>query len=126
MENYIHVRPEHLNHHGFLFGGVMLMWVDEFAWMTASLDFPGCTMVTVGMDKIVFKHRVVNGAILRFLITPVKKGNKSITYGVTVYSDSPGEHVEEEVFTTNVTFVNIDKDGQSQILPAKVKLRSES
>jgi len=126
MENYIHVRPEHLNHHGYLFGGVMLMWVDEFAWMTASLDFPGSTMVTAAMDDIVFKNRVVNGAILRFIITPVRKGNKSITYGVTIYSDEPGGNIEKEVFTTSVTFVDIDENGKSKVLSFPEKLRSES
>lgn len=31
MENFTLVRPEHLNHHGYLFGGVLLKWVDEYA-----------------------------------------------------------------------------------------------
>ena len=126
MENYIHVRPEHLNHHGYLFGGVLLMWVDESAWMTASLDYPSCTMVTAAMDNIVFKHRVENGAILRFLIKPTKRGTKSIEYGVTVFSDAPGETEEKIVFTTNVTFVRIDKDGNAIELPECGSLRSES
>ena len=29
METLQQVRPEHLNHYGYLFGGYMLMWVDE-------------------------------------------------------------------------------------------------
>ena len=29
MENYNLVRQEHLNHNGYLFGGQMLMWIDE-------------------------------------------------------------------------------------------------
>ncbi|PLY12722.1 MAG: acyl-CoA thioesterase [Sedimenticola sp.] len=125
MENYVHVRPEHLNHHGFLFGGVLLMWVDESAWMTASLDYPDCTMVTAGMDKIIFKHRVENGAILRFVIRPSKKGRKSIQYGVTVFSDEPGNTEEKEVFTTSVTFVRIDQSGKAINLPERSTLRSE-
>lgn len=125
MENYIHVRPEHLNHHGYLFGGVLLMWVDESAWMTVSLDFPDCTMVTVAMDKILFKTRVENGAILRFVIAPIKRGKTSITYGVTVFSDEPGKAIEKEVFTTKVTFVRIDEAGSSMELPVSGELRSE-
>jgi acyl-CoA hydrolase len=101
------------------------MWVDEFAWMTASLDFPGATIVTIGMDAISFKHRVENGAILRFIIKPSKKGTKSITYNVTVYSDEPGEHIEKKVFTTTVTFVSIGEDGKSQPLNFDKELRSE-
>jgi acyl-CoA hydrolase len=124
MENYVHVRPEHLNHHGNLFGGVLLMWVDECAWMTSTLDFPGCTMVTLSMDNIIFKHPVVSGAILRFLVKPVRKGKKSINYGVTVYVDEPGNPEEKEVFTTEITLVRVDDQGRSIALPAHGPLRS--
>jgi acyl-CoA hydrolase len=31
MDNYTIVRKEHLNHHGYLFGGTLLSRVDEFA-----------------------------------------------------------------------------------------------
>ena len=54
MENHRLVLPEHLNQFGFLFGGYLLKWVDEFAWMGASLEFPGCLVVTVGMDEVSF------------------------------------------------------------------------
>ena len=36
MESYKVVRPEHLNHFGHLFGGCLLKWVDEIAWIAAS------------------------------------------------------------------------------------------
>ncbi|MCX8084648.1 MAG: acyl-CoA thioesterase [Calditerrivibrio sp.] len=125
MITYVNVRTEHLNHHGYLFGGIMLKWVDEFAWMTASLDFTHCTMVTVAMNDIVFKHRVKNGAILRFVIKPYKKGITSITYSVTVYADEPGADEEIEVFATKITFVRIDEKGKAIPLPIKETLRSE-
>ncbi|MGB9730659.1 MULTISPECIES: acyl-CoA thioesterase [Calditerrivibrio] len=125
MRNYVNVRTEHLNHHGYLFGGILLKWVDEFAWMTASLDFPHCTMVTVAMDDIEFKRRVKNGAILRFDIKPFKIGNSSATYKVEVFADEPGADYEIEVFATKITFVRIDEDGKAIPLPKKPKLRSE-
>ena len=87
MENYVNVRPEHLNFHGYLFGGEMLKWMDEFAWMAASRDYPGSTMVTVAIDNILFKNRVVNGSILRFVIETVKTGKSSVTYSVDVFCD---------------------------------------
>jgi hypothetical protein len=45
MNNYTIVRQEHLNHYGFLFGGALLQWVDEYAWLVASLDYPNCPLV---------------------------------------------------------------------------------
>ncbi len=124
MDNFTIVRPQHLNHHGFLFGGVLLMWVDEFAWITASRDYPHCNLVTIGMDNIQFRQRVLNGSILRFDIRPLRQGNTSVQYAVDVFSDEPGADVEKEVFHTTVTFVRVDAEGHKTPLPAKTAWRS--
>jgi acyl-CoA hydrolase len=124
MDNYTLVRPEHLNHHGYLFGGAMLKWVDEFAWLVASLDYPGCTLVTRAMDRIVFRHRAPSGSILRFNILPAGRGTTSVTYAVRVFSDEPGATEEKEIFDTTVTFVRVGADGRKEPLPASEPLRS--
>lgn len=124
MNNYAIVRQEHLNHYGFLFGGAMLQWVDEYAWLVASLDFPGCPLVTVGMDRISFRKPVANGSILRFDIRPIKRGTTSVQYAVDVFADAPGADTETEVFSTTITFARVDADGNKQALPAPEKLRS--
>ena len=126
MDNYTIVRKEHLNHHGYLFGGTLLSWVDEFAWIFASLDFPGCSLVTVGMDRVSFKERVESGSILRFNIIPAHRGTSSVSYAVNVYADAPGAAEEKAVFSTKVTFVRIDADGRKATLPDTSVLRSEA
>ena len=126
MDNYTIVRKEHQNHYGYLFGGALLSWVDEFAWICASLDFPGCSMVTVGMDQVSFKERVVNGSILRFNILPVHRGTSSVSYAVNVYADAPGDSEEKIVFSTKVTLVRIDGEGKKSPLPDIPVLRSEA
>ena len=118
MDNLTLVRPEHLNHHGYLFGGIMLKWVDENAWMAASREYPGCSLVTVSMDACRFKHRVENGSILRFHIDRVNQGRSSVTYEVVVFADEPGAKGEKEVFSTQVTFVRLDGDGKPCVLPS--------
>ena len=125
MDNYAIVRKEHLNHHGYLFGGKLLSWVDEFAWLFASLDFPGCTLVTVGMDRVTFRERVESGSILRFCILPAGRGTTSVTYSAVVYADAPGATAEKEVFSTNVSFVRIDAQGNKCPLPETKVLRSQ-
>jgi len=125
MQNFVNVRNEHLNSHGYLFGGIMLKWIDEFAWMAASKDYTGLTMVTVAMDNVIFKHRVVNGAILRFEILPSKISNKSVTYSAAVFADSPGETDEIEVFATNITFVALGENGKAVVLPKLERFYSE-
>jgi len=119
MDNFNLVRPEHLNHHGYLFGGVMLLWVDENAWMAATRDFPGCTFVTINMDACHFKQPVENGAILRYQMEYVEQGRTSVTYLVTVMADEPGATAEKEVFSTRITFVRLGADGKPCALPPR-------
>ena len=125
MNNYTIVRFEHLNQHDNLFGGQMLSWVDEFAWLTAARDFSGYRLVTRAMENISFEKAVPNGSILRFHILPCKQGNSSITYSVDVFADTPGSSKEFLVFATKVTFVSISEEGVKIPLPKKEKLRSQ-
>lgn len=117
MESYTVVRPEHLNHYGHLFGGFLLQWVDEIAWIAASRDNPGCRFVTVGMDRVEFHRGVHQGAVLRFDAAESCRGRTSLTYGVRVYADDLETGAEEPVFTTCITFVRLDEEGRSTPLP---------
>jgi len=122
MDTFTLVRPEHLNHHGYLFGGVMLKWVDENAWMAATREYPNSTLVTVGMDACRFKHPVDNGSILHFHIREVKRGHSSVTYTVQVFSEGPDQGGEREVFSTSVSFVHLDERGRPCELPPRAEI----
>ncbi len=126
MNTYTIVRPEHLNHFGYLFGGQLLKWVDETAWMAAARDYPGFILVTRAMDRIDFKTRVASGAILRFEVRPARQGRTSVRYGVDVYADEPGAVTEKPVFSTCVTFVCVDGEGRKRPLPPEGPLRTAS
>jgi len=111
MENHRLVLPEHLNQFGFLFGGHLLMWVDEIAWMAATLEYEGAHFVTVAMDEVSFRHGVRQGAILRIETNRVRTGRTSVTYAVKVQREL------EIIFTTSVTLVHVDDAGVKQALP---------
>lgn len=113
METLQQVRPEHLNHYGFLFGGYMLMWVDEAAWIAASLDRPEYHFVTVGMEKVEFHHKVQEGSILMLSVNEVKVGRTSVTYQVDVTCRYAAGHERsaEPVFSNQVTMVRVDGEG---------------
>ncbi|MDF2374684.1 MAG: acyl-CoA thioesterase [Verrucomicrobiales bacterium] len=113
MENHRLVLPEHLNQYGFLFGGYLLMWVDEVAWMAASLEFRDCHFVTVGMKAVAFHKSVKQGSILRFETELIHCGNTSVTYAVSVLND------ETEIFSNSVTLVRINEEGEKQSLPKR-------
>ena len=79
-ESTLLVRPEHLNHHGYLFGGRLLEWLDEQAYIAAmSLLRPAANLVTVAIDRVVFRHSAKQGSMLRFRSLPVHTGRTSLT-----------------------------------------------
>lgn len=115
METHRLVLPEDLNQYGYLFGGRLLSWVDEASWIAASLDFPDCRFVTIAMDQVIFSHSVREGTILAIHSEKTKEGKTSVTYEVEVYKGRALE--KESIFTTRVTFVNLDELGTK--LPLK-------
>lgn len=117
MDLFTLVRSEHLSHHGYLFGGCMLKWVDEYAWLAATREYPGYTLVTVAMNNIAFEHPVLNGSILRFNVVRERQGTTSVTYAVNVYADAPGATCEKHVFVTSMTFACVDAHGKKRALP---------
>ena len=121
MENHKLVLPGHLNHYGFLFGGNLLKWVDEYAWIGASLDYPGAQFVTIAMDKVEFRKNIRNGTILKFVIERGRVGMTSVQYGVLVFRGNGEKCDNELLFSTNVTFVNVNGHGKKEILPVYVQ-----
>ncbi len=124
MDTFTIVRTEHLNHFGYLFGGQLLKWVDEAAWLVATRDFSGHNLVTRAMDRIDFKTRVANGSILRLHVLPRKQGTTSVTYSVDVYAAEPLASKEKHVFSTHVTLACVDEAGNKSALPKIKKFHS--
>ncbi len=114
METHRLILPGDLNKFGFLFGGRLLAWVDEASWIAASLDFPTCKFVTVGMDRVEFHHSVREGTILEIQCERSRTGRTSVTYAVQVRD---GRGPSTPIFSTQVTFVSVDETGKKQPLP---------
>ncbi|KTB47876.1 acyl-CoA thioesterase [Dehalogenimonas alkenigignens] len=114
MDHYKLILPEHLNHDGFLFGGNMLKWIDEFAYITANQEFPGNRLVTIALDNVAFHHPVAGGEIIRFDIERARLGNTSVQYKVKVFGTRRHACPETILFETRITFVSVDRDGKKQ------------
>ncbi|WP_035603536.1 hotdog domain-containing protein [Haloferula sp. BvORR071] len=114
METHRLVLPEDLNHFGFLFGGRLLAWVDEACWIAASIDYPHCQFVTIGMDNVEFRYSVRQGTILEIRCQKEKAGNTSVSYKVEVFDrrnlSAPA------IFVTTVTYVSVDDAGRKRPL----------
>ena len=111
MQHYKIVLPADLNDYGSLFGGTLLKWVDEIAYIRVSLDFPGQHFVTIGLDHVEFKHPIRQGQILCFHCEKSRVGNTSVTYNVKVYRARYQTDSLDTLFENNITFVCVDPQG---------------
>jgi acyl-CoA hydrolase len=109
------VLPEFLNDQGYLFGGNLLKWVDEFAYITASVEFPGNRLVTVSLSEVNFNNPIHPGELLCFDVQRTRKGNTSATYQINVTGEKLAQ-TSEPLFATKITFVNVDPEGKPRAL----------
>jgi acyl-CoA hydrolase len=112
MKQYQLVLPESMNEQGVLFGGNLLKWIDEFAYVNASLDLPGNRFVTVSLDKVVFRKPIKLGYILCFDIVQARRGTTSVSYEIKVTNAKNPLMKDEVLFETSIVFVNVDEQGQ--------------
>jgi len=110
------VQPEYMNEQGNLFGGYLLKWLDEYAYITASIDYPGNRFVTIGLEKVEFRKPIALGEILRFCVSETRKGNTSLEYLVEVFGERAAESADTALFATKITFVNVDEEGTKQAI----------
>ncbi len=111
MDHYKLVLPEHLNHHGYLYGGNMLKWIDEFAYITVNQEFPGHNFLTMALDNVVFRKSVSMGEIIRFRVERTHLGTTSVQYSVKAYGTRHHAQPDEVLFETRITFVAVDEAG---------------
>jgi acyl-CoA hydrolase len=114
-ESTLLVRPEHLNHHGFLFGGRLLEWLDEQAYIAAISSLKSeANLVTVAIDRVEFKFSVENGSLLRFRSELAHVGRTSLTVYTQVFRKR--ESIDEEIFRAYVSFVCLDENARPRVI----------
>ena len=108
--------PRDTNHHGTIFGGVILSHIDQ-AGAVAALR-RGCSrVVTVAMDQVVFHEPVQVGDLVSFYAEVVHVGRTSLKVRVSVEADRRGGGQKVAVTRAEVTYVQIDADGKPQPVP---------
>lgn len=112
MEHFRLVRPEHMNHYGFLFGGYLLQWIDEIAYITAAVEFPRHRFVTVAMDNVEFRERIQTGEVLRLCVDRTHIGNTSVRYRIQAFGTVNADARDAAFFETGIAFVNVDEHGR--------------
>ena len=111
-ERMLLIRPEFLNHGGTLFGGYLMQWADDLAYIAASLAYPEATFVTKLFGPFDFKAPARAGDIVRLLAEVESTGTTSCRIGVWAMN----ARTDVEVFRTFAVMVNV-KTGRKTPLP---------
>jgi acyl-CoA thioesterase YciA len=117
------IKKSDLGFHGNLFGGKLMAWIDAAAAAYAMEVCHNRRMVTVCIDKCIFKKPAKEGMLLKIYAGVESVGNTSINLYVEARSFNVYTHEEETVLSTNITFVRIDEDGTAIPISDKVKER---
>ena len=100
--------PRDTNSFGTIFGGVILSHIDMAAAIECHRHHPG-RIVTVAMDKIIFRRPVFVGDLVSFFTETVRVGTTSITAKVSVWAQRrSGGNERVHVTEALVTMVAVD------------------
>ncbi len=102
------VMPEHLNGANRLFGGALLAWVDEEAYIFARCYLSHPRMVTRFMSEVSFVSAGMQGDIIEFGIEATKLGTTSITLACQVRNMDSGDVIIE---IDKIVLVAVDDAG---------------
>ncbi|MDP1661821.1 MAG: acyl-CoA thioesterase [Phycisphaerales bacterium] len=114
--------PKDTNPYGSIFGGVILSYIDQAAFVQARLHAK-CRWVTLALDRVEFKRPVYVGDTLNFFARTIKTGRSSVTVEVDVQAErfapdsAGGEGLAGGVAVTSATLVMVAVDSGGRSIP---------
>ena len=114
-EQQYFIRPAHINHYGRLFGGQLLLWIDEVAGIVASRH-SGAIVTTAAIDNLQFSAPAHAGemVVLHGRVTYV--GRSSMEIRVDTYRENlDGER--EPINRAYIDMVAINNLGEAIEVP---------
>jgi acyl-CoA thioesterase YciA len=115
------IKKSDLGFHANLFGGKLLAWLDAAAagYAMELCDTP--RMVTVMIDKCIFKRAAKEGQLIKIYGDVVSVGNTSITLYLEARAHNVYSGGQNIILSTNIKFVRIDENGDPVPISEKVK-----
>jgi len=93
-----------------LFGGTMMAWLDENAYVYAKRVTQEKFLVTKKFGELIFKEPVHEGDVVDFYMDNLVIGNTSVSFNIIVKVKS------RVVVETSAVFVCVDMLGQKKII----------
>ena len=112
------IRPEHINGSGRLFGGQLLMWIDELAGIVATRHSES-RITTASIDNLNFKKAVFlnDTVVLIGKITHVGRSSMEVRVDTYVETLDGMRHVINRAY---VVMVAIDEEGKAVPVPGLI------
>lgn len=101
------VLPGTTNNLGTLFGGTLLAWMDEIAFITAT-RFARSRFVTVSLERTDFKHPIMSATIVELVGRVNRVGRTSVGVSIDVFVEQMDTPERLKAVTGQFTLVAID------------------
>ena len=115
------IKGQDLGFNNTLFGGTLLAWLDGDAVAYAMQVCDTNKMVTVLIDKCIFKRPGKPGQLIKTYAEVKEIGNSSITLHVEARQHNVYTGSQNTILSTNIKFVKVDDDGNAIPISDKVK-----
>lgn len=103
------IKPENLNARNTLFGGALLMWIDEEAGIYAMTKLDTKSVVTKYISEINFVSSAQQGDVIEIGLGFNKVGRTSIGFSCEVRNVFSKETI---IQIDNIIFVKVDSNGK--------------
>ena len=115
------VKKLDLGFHGNLFGGKLLSWIDAAVAAYAMEKCRTQNMITIAIDKCIFKKPAREKNLVKIYAEIVRVGNTSATFKVEARAYNVFRGDEVTLLETNMTFVRVDDEGVPISISQQVK-----
>ena len=115
------VKKSDLGFHKNLFGGKLLAWIDDAGAAYAAQICDSPRLVTVAIDKCVFKKPAREGQMLKIYGTVDSVGTTSVTLKLEARAHNVYTGIQSIILSTNIKFVRVDEDGNPIPISERVK-----
>jgi acyl-CoA thioesterase YciA len=107
--------PTDTNPKGDIFGGWIMSLMDMAGKMSAT-TVANCRVVTVAVDRIVFREPVKVGDVVCVYTETLRTGRSSVTLSIEVWALRQGQGERVKVTDAVFTFVAVDDDGRPRAI----------
>ncbi len=109
MQMSVLMTPDKANFTGHVHGGDLLKYLDQIAYACAT-RYCGHYVVTLSVDKVLFKHPIFVGDFVTFYASVNYTGNTSMEIGIKVVSEDIKNRTVTHTNTCYFTMVALDDD----------------